>query len=79
MNFEFKTQKDLYIRIKPALHAKMEELKRLNYPKVKDIEIWKFLVETNWKKSKNLMLSDIVSDILNLDHEKFYQYLKKEK
>lgn len=67
MSLEFSSLNDLYKRVKPALHAKEEEFHRLGYSKVKSIDIWNYLIENKWKKGKNLMLSDIVSDIMNLD------------
>lgn len=76
MDFEFSTQKELYDRVKPALHAKLQELKRLNYNEVQEIDIWKYLIEVKWKRSKNLMLSDIVSDIIHVDNYKLSTYLK---
>ena len=46
MDFEFNSEKELYERVKPALHAKLQELKRLNFSKIKEIDIWKYLIET---------------------------------
>lgn len=76
MNSEFHTQKELYDRVKPALHAKLQELKRLNYNEIQELDIWQYLIETKWKRSKNLMLSDIVSDIIHVDNHKLSTYLK---
>lgn len=76
MDFEFSTQKELYERVKPALHAKLQELKRLNYQDITEIDIWKYLAEIKWKKSRNLMLSDIVSDIIHVDNNQLDTYLK---
>ena len=66
----------MYERVKPALHAKLQELKRLNISKIKEIDIWKYLIETKWRKSKNLMLSDVVSDIIHVDNKRLSIYLK---
>ena len=76
MDFEFSSKEELYQRIKPALHAKKEELHRLGYPYIQDVDIWNFLIENKWKKGKNLMLSDIVSDIIHLDANTIDEYLK---
>lgn len=76
MDFEFHTQQELYDRVKPALHAKLEELKRLNYKGIKEVDIWEYLVEVKWKKAKNLMLSDVVSDIIHVDNKRLDMYLK---
>lgn len=77
MDFEFSTQKELYDRVKPALRAKLEELRRLNYIGINESDIWKYLAEVKWKKSQNLMLSDIVSDILHVDNKRLQKYLKE--
>jgi len=74
MSLEFSSLKDLYKRVKPALHAKEEEFHRLGYSKVKSIDIWNYLIETKWRMGKNLMLSDIVSDIMHLDCKKVDVY-----
>ena len=76
MDFEFNSEKESYERVKPALHAKLQELKRLNFSKIKEIDIWKYLIETKWRKSKNLMLSDVVSDIIHVDNKRLSIYLK---
>ena len=70
MNLEFSSLGELYNRVKPALHAKEEEFHRLGYSKVKSVDIWNYLIEMKWKSGKDLMLSDIVSDIMNLDCKK---------
>ena len=75
MSLEFSSLNELYKRVKPALHAKEEEFHRLGYSKVQSIDIWNYLIELKWKKGSNLMLSDIVSDIMNLDCKKATNYL----
>ncbi len=77
MNLEFKSQKELYERVRPALYAKRVEFRRLGYSNIKEYDIWKYLAESKWKNSKNLMLSDIVNDILNTDCKKIYDYFIK--
>lgn len=77
MDFNFNTQEELYERIRPALHAKIEELNRLNFKGIKEKDIWDYLSDIKWKKAKNLMLSDIVSDIIHLDNKRLDIYLKE--
>lgn len=79
MNYGFNTQEELYIRVRPALHAKVGELKRLNYSSIKEVDIWNCLIETKWKKSRDLTLADIVSDILHIDNRLLDQYVKNHK
>ena len=79
MEYDFKTKEELYIRVRPALHAKLEEIRRLNYPNIKEEDIWNYLSEIKWSKSNNLALSDIVSDIIHLDVKILNNYLSEKK
>ena len=76
MDLSFKTQEELYIRVRPALNAKLQELRRLNYPNITEEDIWSYLSEVKWTKSKGLMLSDIVSDIIHIDNRRLAKYLE---
>ena len=66
---------ELYERLKPALISKKEEMKRLGYPYIKEEDIWNYLKETKWKKSVDLELYQMVSDIMNADNELVNDYL----
>ncbi len=77
MDYDFKTKEDLYIRVRPALHAKLGELKRLNYPNIKEDDIFNYLSIVKWSKSNNLALSDIVSDIIHLDPKEINKYISE--
>ena len=76
MEFDFGSQEELFLRVRPALRAKLSELKRLNIRNVNEIMIWDYLVRIKWSMAKNLSLSDIVSDIMHLDNKKFSEYQK---
>lgn len=76
MDFQFSSQEELYQRVKPAINAKVVELHRLGFSYIVDVDVWNYLIETKWKKSRNLVLSDIVSDILHVDNKKLDEYLK---
>lgn len=76
MGFQFSSQEELYQRVKPAINAKVVELHRLGFSYITDIDVWNYLIESKWKKSHNLVLSDIVSDILHVDNKKIDEYLK---
>lgn len=76
MDFQFSSQEELYQRVKPAINAKIVELHRLGFSYIVDVDVWNYLIETKWKKSRNLVLSDIVSDILHVDNKKLDEYLK---
>lgn len=70
MDIEFKNVKELYNRVKPALKTKMRLISKKGI-KTNEKEIFDYLIETKWKQAVNLTLSDIVSDILNLDDDAF--------
>lgn len=65
MDFEFRSQEELFNRVRPALHAKETELHRLGFLTITAVDVWKYLIKTKWTNARGLMLSDIVSDILN--------------
>ena len=77
MDYEFSSKEELYQRIKPALSAKLNELKRLGYSYIHDVDIWNYLIQTKWCKSKDLMLSDIVDDIFQLREKEIDNYIKE--
>ncbi len=70
MNIEFNNIKELYKRVGPALRVKRRILlkKGIN---IKEEEIFKYLAKEKWSKGRNLTLSDIVSDIINVKDDVF--------
>ncbi len=78
MDIEFNNVKELYERLKPALTAKVTDLRRndLDYIKIEDI--WNYLKDTKWSKANNLLLYQMVDDILNLDEKEIDNYVKNE-
>ena len=76
MDVEFNDIKELYERLKPALNAKVAELKRndINYIKIEDI--WNCLRINKWSKARNLLLYQMVDDILNIDNILIDNYVK---
>lgn len=77
MDMEFSSLEELYNRLKPALRTKKRELKENGYGYLKIEDIWNYLKESKWKRSNNLSLNDMVSDILNADNEFIDDYFKK--
>ena len=77
MDYEFSSKEELYQRIRPALKAKINEFRRLGYSYVQEVDVWNYLIENIWSKSKDLMLSDIVNDILHVKIKKIDDYLKE--
>ena len=76
MDYEFSSKEELYKRVGPALRAKAVELHRMGFNYIQDVDIWNYLIETKWCKSRDLMLSDIVDDILHVDEKKVDEYIK---
>ena len=70
MDIEFKDREELYKRVVPALKVKRRLLlkKGIN---VNENDIFEYLAKEKWSKSFNLTLSDIVSDILNVEDSIF--------
>ena len=77
MEINFSSKEELYKRVEPALHSKVDELKRCGFTYIREADIWNYLIESKWLKSYNLALSDIVNDILNTDNYKIDKYLKE--
>ena len=77
MDFEFNSQEELFKRVKPALEAKKVELNRLGVRNVKIEDIWNYLINVKWSSGRDLMLSDVVSDILHVDNKKISSYLRE--
>jgi len=76
VDYEFSSKEELFQRVKPALNAKVGELHRFGYTYINQMDVWNYLIENIWIKSKDLMLSDIVNDILHTDNKKIDTYLK---
>ena len=76
MDINFSSKEELYRRLKPAMSAKKEELKRNNYEYVSIDDIWNFLVEKKWQNSQNLSLYKMTCDILDVKEPELEQYIK---
>ena len=72
---EFKNLEELYIRITPALTSRIEELKTESII-VTEQEIFEFLKNTKWVFSKDLNLSEMVSDILKCNKNDLIRYIE---
>ena len=73
---EFKSLSELYSRIRPALISKTSDLKRIGINYVKEEDIWNCLKETKWVRTSNLSLSEMVSDIFNLNNDTIEKYVR---
>lgn len=77
MDYEFKSLQELYQRIKPALISKCSEFKKIGYRNIKESDVWNYLTDKKWTKSKELTLSEMVEDIFSVDVESINNYLIK--
>lgn len=73
---DFTSLEELYKRVLPALKTRKNELIRIGLKYIKEEDIWNYLKEIKWKKTKDLTLSMMVSDILNIDSLKLDEYVK---
>ena len=76
MDIKFNSQEELFVRVKPALNAKLQELHRLGFSYITIDDIWNYLKESKWKNGKDLTLSDIVSNIIHVDNKMLDEFLK---
>lgn len=72
---EFKSAKELYDRVLPALYSKVKELRNLGFKYVTEKDVWNYLVNSTWKTKRNLQLHDLISDILYADNYKVNDYV----
>ena len=52
-------------------------MKREGFKMVKEIDLWEYNKEYNWKRAKGLTLASIVNDILNTDNKLYQEYIIK--
>ena len=73
---KYKSTEELYNSLKGAFQVKMRMIKdKYNY--IKMVDIWNYLKINKWCKDKNLGLSEMVNDIIDVDIQKKEQFLKK--
>ena len=72
---EFKSSKELYDRVLPALYSKVKEVRNLGFKYITEKDIWNYLVNNTWKTKRNLQLHDLISDILYADNYKLNDYV----
>lgn len=73
---EFSNIHELYCFLKPAFLVKERLLRKENYDYIQKEDIWNYLKETKWSNSRNLVLSEMVNDIIHVDHKLLDNYLK---
>ena len=76
MNNMFSSKEELFLRVRPALRVKLNELKNNGYDDINDIDIWNYLIQVKWTRSRDLYLCDVVNDIFNADDIGIVEYAK---
>lgn len=78
---EYKTQKELFNSLDGAFNVKLRMIKE-EYNYITKVDIWNYLKINKWSKDKNLSISEIVHDIINVNIDKvdlfLKEYIKKE-
>ncbi|WP_158555864.1 post-transcriptional regulator [Peribacillus glennii] len=65
-----------YLKVKPALICKAEELSMLGLGAVTEDDIWIYLVQKKWKRpSPEIHLYQLVSDILSISGSQFMTFM----
>lgn len=77
MENKFNNQNELYMKVMPALKTKKNEMRLQGIKFVREIDLWEYNKEYNWRKAKGLTLASIVNDILNTDSKLYEEYVLK--
>lgn len=75
MENKFNSQMELFRRLKPALRTKRHEMMREGIKIVKDIDIWNYNKQFNWRNAKGLTISSMVDNILNTNASAYEEYV----
>ena len=73
---EYKSQEELFKSLRGAFQVKLRMIKD-KYDYIKMIDIWNYLKVNKWCKDKNLGISEMVHDIINVDVEKIDLFVKE--
>lgn len=78
---EYSSERELFEALRGAFNVKLRLIKD-DYDYIKMTDIWNYLKINKWCKIKDLSLSEMTNDIINVDVEKVdafvKDYLKKE-
>lgn len=65
---EYKSQKELFQGLIPAMNVKLTSLKKDGYLDISYEDIWNYLRDNKWKDSVDLTLGEMVNDIIHTDN-----------
>ena len=78
---EYNTQEELFKSLRGAFLVKLRMIED-DYNYINMVDIWNYLKINKWCKDKNLSISEMVNDIMNVDINKVdlfvKEYIKKE-
>ena len=75
MDSKISTQNELYLKLKPALRTKKHELFLKGIKYVKEIDIWNYNKEVNWRNARGLTLAGMVDNILNTSDKEYEKFV----
>jgi hypothetical protein len=71
---KIRSQKDLYMKLLPALRTKKHELDAANLKFIREIDIWNYNKLYNWRDANGLTLASMVDNILNTPNALYADY-----
>lgn len=74
---EYSNIQELYNALIPAFNVKLRMFSKSEYKDIKRKDIWNYLKDNKWISSINLTISEMVSDIINVDGYKITKYKEK--
>ena len=74
---EYKSQRELYLNLLPALNVKIKMLRKSDYKYITREDIWNYLRDNKWKYGVDLTLADMVQDIIHTDNLEIYNFVKE--
>lgn len=74
---EYSSIQELYNALIPAFNVKIRMLRNEKYINIRKKDIWNYLKDSKWVQSINLTISEMVSDIINVEGYKIIKYKEK--
>lgn len=76
IEMEYNSQEELFNNLRGAFQVKIRMINK-KYDYIKMVDIWNYLKINKWSKDKNLNISEMVNDIIDVDIDKVDIFLKK--
>ena len=73
---EYKSEEELFNSLRGAFNVKLRMINE-EYNYIKMVDIWNYLKINKWIKTKNLSISEMVNDIIDVDINKVDLFLKE--